>query len=74
MSLTIRADRSLIRIAGGSIRHVLAEISAPEAPSRATRPPVNVALVLDRSGSMGGAKIVVARQAVEHALRRRSAR
>jgi Ca-activated chloride channel family protein len=30
---------------------------------------VNVALVLDRSGSMGGEKIVLARQAVEHALR-----
>ena len=69
MSLTVRADRSLIRSAGGSIRHVLAEINAPEAPSSATRPSVNVALVLDRSGSMGGEKIVLARQAVEHALR-----
>ena len=69
MSLTVRADRFLIRGAGGSIRHVLAEINAPEAPSSATRPPVNVALVLDRSGSMGGERIVLARQAVEHALR-----
>lgn len=39
------------------------------APSRATRAPVNVALVLDRSGSMGGQKIALARRAVEHALR-----
>lgn len=69
MSLTVRADRFLIRSAGGSIRHVLAEVNAPDAPSSAARPPVNVALVLDRSGSMGGEKIVLARQAVEHALR-----
>ncbi len=68
MSLTVRADRSIIRTAGGSIRYGLAEISAPDAPSRTTRPPVNVALVLDRSGSMGGEKIGLARQAVEHAL------
>lgn len=69
MSLTVRADRSLIRSAGGSVRHVLAEVAAPDAPSRTARPPVNVSLVLDRSGSMGAEKIVLARQAVEHALR-----
>lgn len=69
MSLTVRADRTLIRAQGGSVRHALVEITAPDAPSRATRAPVNVALVLDRSGSMGGQKIALARMAVEHALR-----
>ncbi len=68
MSLTIRADRSLIRTSGGSVRYVLAELTAPDAPARAMRAPVNVALVLDRSGSMGGQKIALARMAVEHAL------
>jgi Ca-activated chloride channel homolog len=68
MLLSVRSDRSLIRAAGGSTRHALVEITAPEAPPRTSRPPVNVALVLDRSGSMGGEKIVLARQAVEHAL------
>jgi Ca-activated chloride channel family protein len=69
MSLTVRADRSLIRAPGGSVRYALVELTAPDAPSRATRAPVNVALVLDRSGSMGGQKIALARMAVEHALR-----
>lgn len=69
MSLTVRADRALIRAAGGSTRHVLAQITAAEAPSTIARPSVHVALVLDRSGSMGGEKILLARQAAEHALR-----
>ncbi len=69
MSMTVRADRSLVRAAGGSVRYTLVELTAPDAPSRATRAPVNVALVLDRSGSMGGQKIALARMAVEHALR-----
>jgi Ca-activated chloride channel family protein len=38
------------------------------------RPPVNVALVLDRSGSMGGDKIVKAREAAIEALNRLDAR
>ena len=69
MSMTVRADRSLVRTAGGSVRYTLVELTAPDAPSRSTRAPVNVALVLDRSGSMGGQKIALARMAVEHALR-----
>ena len=69
MSMTVRADRSLVRTSGGSVRYTLVELTAPDAPSRATRVPVNVALVLDRSGSMGGQKIALARMAVEHALR-----
>jgi Ca-activated chloride channel family protein len=68
MALTVRTDRGLIRAQGGSVRHALVELAAPEAPSRSDRVPLNVALVLDRSGSMGGQKIVVARQAVAHAL------
>jgi Ca-activated chloride channel family protein len=68
MSLTLRPDRSLIRNCGGSVRFVLVDLVAPEAPPRADRPPVNLALVLDRSGSMGGSKIDVARLAVAHAL------
>ena len=69
MSLTVRADRTLIRASGGSVRHALVELTAPDAASHTARAPVDVALVLDRSGSMGGQKIVLARRAVEHALR-----
>ena len=43
---------------------------AGKTPRRDTRIPVNVALVLDRSGSMGdGRKFELAREAVEQSLR-----
>jgi Ca-activated chloride channel family protein len=44
------------------------DVVAPETPPRTDRPPINLALVLDRSGSMGGSKIEIARLAVAHAL------
>jgi Ca-activated chloride channel family protein len=70
MTLTIRTDRQLIRAHASSSRYVLVTCTAPEAPARAERLPVNVALVLDRSGSMSGArKFVLARDAVEQSLR-----
>jgi Ca-activated chloride channel family protein len=68
MTPTLRTDRTLIRAGARSTRYVLADLEAPAAPRRADRHPVNVALVLDRSGSMGGQKIRLARQAVEQAL------
>ncbi len=69
-TLRLRADRSLIRARGSSVRYLLASIVAPSAPPRASRMPVNIALVLDRSGSMQGEnKFPLAVQAVEEALR-----
>jgi Ca-activated chloride channel homolog len=69
MTLTVLTDRSLVRAAGASVRHVLVSFTAPDAVRAASRPPVNVSLVIDRSGSMGGQKIDLARQAVVQALR-----
>ena len=66
----VRTDRTLIREAGSSTRFVLARIVAPPAAENAHRIPVNVALVLDRSGSMADArKFSLAKEAVESALR-----
>jgi Ca-activated chloride channel family protein len=68
-SLRLRADRQLIRARGSSVRFLLASISAPVAPPRKDRMPVNVSLVLDRSGSMKGeSKFPLAVSAVEQAL------
>ena len=68
MILHIGTDRKLIRAAGHSRRYILVTFCAPAAPPKEGRTPVNVSLVLDRSGSMGGRKIELVREAVRKAL------
>jgi Ca-activated chloride channel family protein len=71
----IQADRALIPAHTPSVRHLTITITAPPRPAAAReRPPVNVALVLDRSGSMAGQKIEMARAAVAHAIKLLNAR
>ena len=70
MTFDVRPDRGLIRPTYRSNRFVLVEVTAPTAQTGRVRPPVNLAFVLDRSGSMGGAKIHLAKQAVEEAIAR----
>jgi Ca-activated chloride channel homolog len=71
--LVVRPDRRFIRAHGRSERFLLVEIAAPTVvpdPSR-RRPPVNLAFVLDRSGSMGGHdKLPLAKQAVLESIHR----
>ncbi len=69
-TLTVRPDRHLIRPNGHSQRFVLGRITAPRATSERTRPSVNLAIVLDRSGSMSGPKLDVAKAAVIEAIDR----
>jgi Ca-activated chloride channel family protein len=68
----IETDRPLVRKESGT-RYVLARIVAPEGKPR-QRPPVNLALVLDRSGSMSGEKIRVAKEAAVAAIQRLESR
>lgn len=71
--LVVRPDRRLIRAHGRSERFLLVDVVAPTvAPDPARRrPPVNLAFVLDRSGSMGGHnKLSLAKQAVLEAIHR----
>ncbi len=68
--LTVRQDRRLIRPRWHSKRFVVARIAAPEAHRSGGRAPVNLAFVLDRSGSMSGQKLTLAAQAVEEAIGR----
>ena len=69
MPFSVRADRRLIRTNGRSRRFIRVEITAPEAPRRADRIPVNLAFVIDRSGSMAGDKIRKAREAAIQGIR-----
>jgi Ca-activated chloride channel family protein len=70
MTFATRSDRHLVRPTYRSNRFVLVEVTAPPARSERVRPPVNLAFVLDRSGSMGGDKIRLAKQAIEEAIAR----
>jgi Ca-activated chloride channel family protein len=68
--LTVRTDRGLLPAGAPSTRYLLVRVTAPSARRRDGRMPVNISLVLDRSGSMeDGRKFTLARQAVDHALR-----
>ncbi len=68
--LTVRQDRRLIRNRWHSHRFVVAQVTAPEAETNTERQPVNLAFVIDRSGSMAGQPIRLAMQAVEEAIGR----
>ena len=69
-ALDVRQDRRLIRPNAHSKRFLLVRVEAPRATAERVRPPVNLAIVLDRSGSMSGAKLAVAKTAVEEAIGR----
>ncbi len=69
-TLRARSDRRFIRATHRSERFVLVELEAPAAAQGPTRDPVNLAFVLDRSGSMSGQKLDLAKRAIETAVER----
>lgn len=52
------------------INHLRISLTGFDVPQNESRPPVNTAIVIDQSGSMGGQKIVQAREAAIAAVRR----
>jgi Ca-activated chloride channel family protein len=68
MTFSARPDRKLIRPTYRSNRFVLVDVTAPESNRTPTRDPLNAAFVLDRSGSMAGSKIDLARQSIDAAI------
>jgi Ca-activated chloride channel family protein len=70
MKITATIDRRLIPSHRSCHRFVKLAIQAPEVAVTGQRPPVNIAFVLDRSGSMGGGKFELAQQAVRQAITR----
>ncbi|MBK9778242.1 MAG: VWA domain-containing protein [bacterium] len=69
MMMNVNIDRKFARAAGHDRRHVMVEMMAPEAPRGVARLPLNLALVIDRSGSMAGAKLGNAREAAVQVIR-----
>ena len=63
--LHFRPLRPAVASDGASTLELLITVGSPERPatSSAQRPPLNLALVIDRSGSMAGSKLSHARKA-----------
>ena len=74
MTLRARPDRTYISHHRRSRRFLLVEVTSPASSRTHERSPVNLAFVLDRSGSMGGQKIKLAHRAVEEGIRRLESR
>jgi Ca-activated chloride channel homolog len=68
ITLTAACDRRLVAVEVSSQRTVEWMIAVPSAEGRADRSPLNLALILDRSGSMQGDKLRYVQQAARHLL------
>ena len=69
LAVTIRPETAFASAQGGDT-HVLVELEGIARPTAGTRRPLNLAIVLDRSGSMSGGKLDVAKNAALHLIHR----
>jgi Ca-activated chloride channel family protein len=65
----VETDRDILPAGNGQKVVLKVTLDAPSAPVKTMRPPVNLSIVLDRSGSMHGEKIEKAREAAIEAVR-----
>ena len=68
MKPSIALDQSIILTQHDEIVNMLLELTAPPAPE-IDRAPLDIALVVDRSGSMGGGPMAAVRRAVAELIR-----
>ncbi len=66
----IETDRAILPAGDPQNAVIKITLEAPPPPSGIKRPPVNLSIVLDRSGSMSGSKIEKAKDAAIEALKR----
>lgn len=70
MKLLAHLDRRLLPATGTTERYLRVQVIAPDSVNKGgTRLPLNLALVIDRSGSMAGSKLDKAREAAIFCLR-----
>jgi len=73
VQLRVDVDRSILPADATEKAVVKIGLDCPRPPRADRRPPVNLAIVIDRSGSMRGAKIAKAREAALEAVHRLAA-
>ena len=69
MKIIANLDRRLVPSTDTGERYLRIQITAPEAANTRSRMPLNLALVIDRSGSMEGSKLEKAKEAAIFCLR-----
>jgi Ca-activated chloride channel family protein len=70
VNLRIELDRSVLPANQSNKAIIKLTLDAPRPPRKAKRPAVNLSIIIDKSGSMGGEKIKQAREAALEAVRR----
>src|SRR5918911_455442 len=69
MKLLAHLDRRLVPATQTTERYLRVQLVAPDNPTNGSRLPLNLALVIDRSGSMEGSKLEKAKEAAIFCLR-----
>lgn len=70
MQIDTKLDFNLISVEQEETLHLLLELTAPELEGERKRDPASLQIVLDRSGSMGGDRLLSALQAIDGLLGR----
>jgi Ca-activated chloride channel family protein len=70
MKASIRLEHELLAVESEHEVNGMLELTAPGGPSDSARPPMSLAVVLDRSGSMAGRKLEVAGECAAFLVRR----